>query len=129
MVFVILVRIEIYHNLKKIKSYLVENDLLDNIRSIDYWNEKNYFLTEHYMIIKKRKYVYAFPYSEIERIWKETNVKLRKNSQIEEFLHIVTSDCDFRILTWTNFLVAEELKDISDYLLKKNPEIKVDESI
>ena len=81
------------------------------------------------MIIKKIKYVYAFPYSEIERIWKETNVKLRKNSQIEEFLHIVTSDCDFRILTWTNLLVAEELKDISDYLLKKNPEIKVDESI
>ena len=61
-------RIDTLLTLKKIKSYLVENNLLDKIGNIDYWNDRYYFLTDNYMIIKQNKIIDAFKYSEIEKI-------------------------------------------------------------
>ena len=73
-------RINTYITLKKIKSYLVNNNILDRIGNIDYWNERYYFLTDKYMIIKQNKVIYAFKYSEIERIYKESYTMLGKHS-------------------------------------------------
>lgn len=73
-------RINTYITLKKIKSYLVNNNILDRIGNIDYWNERYYFLTDKYMIIKQNKVIYAFKYSEIERIYKESYTRLGKHS-------------------------------------------------
>ena len=56
--------------LKQIKKYLTDNNLLDKIGNIDYWNERYYFLTDNYMIIKQGKEIYSFKYSEIEKIYK-----------------------------------------------------------
>ena len=44
-------KVEIYFNLKKLNKYIIENDLGDKIGNIDFWNERNYFLTDNYMII------------------------------------------------------------------------------
>lgn len=52
MLFKIIEWIETFLTLKKIKGYLVDNDLLDKIGNINYWNDKYYFLTDNYMIIK-----------------------------------------------------------------------------
>ena len=122
-------RIDTYFALKKIKSYLVDNNILDKIGNIDYWNEKYYFLTDNYMIIKQDKVIYAFKYSEIERIYKESYTRLGKHSYSQEYLHIVTNDNDFKVLVYTTILVGEDYKDISYYLMEKNPNIKVDETV
>lgn len=112
--------------MKKIKKYLTENRLLDKLGSIDFWNEHHYFLTANYMIIIKNEIVYAFPYSEIERIDKKSNVHLRgSSSRVEEYLYIMTKTNEFKVLISTTLLVGEEYRDISDYLLNKNPNIKV----
>lgn len=123
-------RIDTLCTLKKIKSYLIDNNLLSKIGNIDYWNERYYFLTDNYMIIKYNKIVYSFKYSEIIRIYKENNTKIgRRHSHSQEYLHIVTNDNDFKVLIASTILVGEDFKDISDYLIEKNPNIRIDETI
>lgn len=48
-------RVNTYNNLKRIKKYLKENGLLDKVGNIDFWNERYYFLTDNYTIIKQNK--------------------------------------------------------------------------
>ena len=120
-------RIDTLLNLKKIKNYLITKNLLDKIGNIDYWNDRYYLLSDNYMIIKQKKEIYSFKYSEIERIYKESYRKLGKRSYSQEYLHIVVNDNDFRILISTTILVGEDIKDISDYLIKKNPKLIFDE--
>lgn len=122
-------RIDTLFTLKKIKRYLVDNNLLDEIGNIDYWNDRYYFLTDNYMIIKQKKEIFSFKYSEIERIFKESYFELSKHSYSQEHLHIIVNDNDFKILISTTVLVGEDFRDISDYLIKKNPNIIVDETI
>ena len=119
-------RIITYYNLKSIKLYLIENSLLDKIGKIDYWNEKNYFLTENYVIIKKRRKVFSFKYSDIKRLFKNNKVSIGRHSGYQQYLHIITSDNEFEILVHSTKLVDEEFKDITDYLINKNPNIKLD---
>ena len=122
-------RIDTLLTLRKIKTYLVDNNLLDKIGNIDYWNDRYYFLTDNYMIIKQKREIHSFKYSEIERIFKESYVELSKHSYSQEHLHIIANDNDFKILISTTVLVGEDYKDISDYLIKKNPNIIVDDTI
>ena len=81
------------------------------------------------MIIKQNKIIDAFKYSEIERIYKESYVELSKHSYSQEHLHIVVNNNDFKILISTTVLVGEDFRDISDYLIEKNPKIIVDETV
>lgn len=37
-------RVKVKYNLNKIDKYLKDNDLVNKIGKIEYWNEKNYFL-------------------------------------------------------------------------------------
>lgn len=122
-------RIETLVTLKQIKKYLTDNNLLDKIGNIDYWNEKYYFLTDNYMIIKQGKEIYSFNYSEIERIYKESNLVLNKHSRSQEYLHIIVGNNNFIILIYSTVLVGEDFKDISDYLIKKNPNIVIGKTI
>ena len=122
-------RIDTLLTLKEIKSYLVDNNLLYKIGNIDYWNNRYYFLTDNYMIIKQKKKIYSFEYSEIERIYKESYTELSNHSYSQENLHIVVNDNDFKVLIYTDILVGEDYRDISGYLIQKNPNIIVDETI
>lgn len=122
-------RIETFMTLKQIKKYLTINNLLDKIGNIDYWNERYYFLTDNYMIIKQNKKIYSFKYSEIKKIYKESNLVLNKYSKSQEYLHIVVGNNNFIILIYSTVLVGEDFKDISDYLIKKNPNILIGETI
>ncbi len=118
-------KIGVYHNLNKIKKYLVENNLIEKVGNIDFWNERNYLLTDNYMIILQNKKIYAFRYSEIKELYKENKLELSRWSVVSEYLHIVTNDNEFKVLTWTTSLVVEEFRDITNYLLNKNPHIKI----
>lgn len=122
-------RIETFVTLNEIKKYLTINNLLDKIGNIDYWNEKYYFLTDNYMIIKQNKKIYSFEYSEIEKIYKENNLVLNRHSKSQEYLHIVVGNNNFIILIYSTVLVGEDFKDISDYLIKKNPNILISETV
>lgn len=120
-------KIEAYFNLKKIKTYLVKNKLIDNIGKIEFWNEKNYFLTDKYMLIKYKRKVFCFNYSEIEKIKKEIRFSNGTAADsIDEYLHIILKTGEeIEVLTWSTALVTDEFKNLSSYLLNKNPEIKL----
>lgn len=119
-------KIVVHFNLKKIKKHLEENNLLDKIGKIEFYNEQDYFLTEKYMIIYRDKVVDSFEYSEIKSIQKEYKHKIGKNSETKNYLHITLRDNrKYRILTFSTVLVNEDYRDISDNLLKKNPKIEV----
>lgn len=122
-------RIETFVTLNQIKKYLTDNNLLDKIGNIDYWNEKYYFLTDNYMIIKQNNKIYSFKYSEIEKIYKENNLVLNKHSKLNDYLHIIVGNNNFIILIYSTVLVGEDFKDISDYLIKKNPNIVIGKTI
>lgn len=127
--FRVISRIEGYINIKKINKYLIDNNLINNIGKIDFWNERNYILSEEYMIIKIKKDISIFKYSDIKKIYKKTHLEMGKNSKYEEFLTIVTNNDEFEILIYTTIMVEEEYKDISEYLLDKNPDIIIGETI
>ncbi len=122
-------RIETFMTLKQIKKYLTINNLLDKIGNIDYWNERYYFLTDNYMIIKQGKEIYSFKYYEIEKIYKENNLAINKHSKSDDYLHIIVGNNNFIILIYSTVLVGEDFKDISDYLIKKNPNIVIGKTI
>lgn len=122
-------RIETFVTLKQIKKNLTDNNLLDKIGNIDYWNERYYFLTDNYMIIKQGKEIYSFKYSEIEKIYKENNLVINKHSRSQEYLHIIVGNNNFIILVYSTVLFGEDFKDISDYLIKKNPNIVIGKTI
>lgn len=120
-------KIYVYFNLNKIKKYLIENNLIDMIGTIDYWNERNYFLTDNYIIISYKNKIYCLKYSDISAIYKETRfVNGKQFDSIEKYLHLLLNGGEeIEILIWSTTLRTEELRDISDYLLDKNPNIKI----
>jgi len=128
MIFRILERISTYNNLKMIKKYLIDKDLVNKIEKIDFWNERNYFLTSNYLIIVQHKSVYAIKYSDISKIYVETILNINRPGSYEEYLHIFSSNNEFKILTFSTKLVGEELMNIKDYLLNKNDKIIVEEN-
>jgi hypothetical protein len=77
------------------------------------------------MIIKRKKSIYSFKYSEIVNIFKE---KKLENRRIYEYLHIITNNNEFRVLIYSSALVGEDYKDISNYLINKNPNLKINET-
>lgn len=122
-------RVQTYFNLKKIRKYLIDNKIIDKLGKIDFYNDQYYFLTENYMVIFQNKKVSAFKYSDIKEMYKTTKIRAKEYSTVEEYLNIVTKDNEvYRVLTFTISLVQEEFRDISDYLLNKNPKIKIKES-
>ena len=131
MLFASFSKLDAYLNLKKIRKYLVDNHIISKIGIINYWNDKNYFLTDNYMIIKNRNTndIYAFTYDEILEIYEEKKYELSNGnlstSQYNEYLHIVLRDYEVKVLTYTTILVDEDYKNIKDYLLNKNPNIKI----
>ncbi len=128
MVIRVIERIDTYNNLRLIKSYLVEKNLINKLDKINFWNERNYFLTTNYLIIVKNKKVYLISYNEILKIYTETILRLNKHGGYQEYLHIFTSSNEFKILTFSTKLVGEELMNIKDYLLNKNDKIIVEEN-
>lgn len=121
-------KITVKHNLLKIKKYLTDNQLIDKIGTIEFYNEEDYFLTEKYMIIYRNKVVSHFEYSEIKCIQKEHKHTIGKNSKSQSYLYIILNNgTEYRVLISSTVMVNEDYKDISDNLLKKNPNIVVEE--
>lgn len=124
-------RIIIYGNLIKIKEYLTKNKLINKIGKIDYWNEKNYFLTEKYVIILKDNMVDCFEYNKIKKLRKEVVYTLKNhNNNISEYLYLVLdNECEYEFLISTTSLVAEDFYDFTSYILEKNSSVIVEESV
>lgn len=117
-------KIATYFRLKQLKQYIFDHNLQDSMGKIDFWNEKNCFLTEKYMIILFHKKILHFPYEDIEKMYEQKTFG-RSSSFIQYHLHLVLKDKqEIEILIYTTFLVGEEVRDISKYLLDKNGAIK-----
>ena len=109
---------KVKYNLNKIDKYLKDNDLVNKIGKIEYWNEKNY------VIIFVDKKVRIFSYSDIASISKKNDVKLKSYSRLDEYLAIMLlNDEQYRILLYITVLTNGKYKDISDFLLNKNNNI------
>lgn len=129
----IFTKIEIYKRIIRVKEYLINNNLLEKIGKIDYWNNKNYFLTENYMIFITTKTVDIFSYKDIKEIKKEINynkINAKNPSLPEDYLYITLKDNKkYRIVIHRGgYLINEDVKDITNYLLNKNKSIKEKET-
>lgn len=115
-----------YINTIKIKKYLIDNKLEKSLGKIFFWNEKNYFLTDKYMIIIRQTKVTHFGYNEIKTLEKQTVIKEGRGFSASEYLIItLKNSLKYRILIWSTSMVNEEMKDITEFLLEKNSNIKV----
>lgn len=117
-------RIEVKLNLKKIYTYLINHNLIDEVGTIEYWNERNYFLTEKYIIILYNGKVKMISYLDIVSIEKDKKMRWKQYSYYEEYLIITLSNNEtYKILSYTTILTNEKYKDLSYFLLAKNSNI------
>ena len=122
-------KITSYNNVLKINKYLINNQLENKIGNILFWNEKDYFLTDNYILLVKKFKVNCIDYKEIKVISKRIEIRLNDRSGANEYLTIeLRNNKKYDILIWTTFLVGEEYKNISEFLIEKNPEIEVIEN-
>ena len=124
-------RIIIYGNLIKIKEYLVKNKLINKIGKIDCWSEKNYFLTENYVIIVSDNMVNCFKYDRIKKIRKqvEYNFKTRYSNFPDYLYLILNDDTEYKIEITEISIMSKKYGDISSYILEKNKAIIIEETI
>lgn len=126
MIIVTITKVFVYIRTLKIRKYLITNHLTSKIGNIDYWNNNHYLLTENYMIVSTLNRVNCFPYSEIKEIYKKSKNHIGKNSYFQEYLCLVLENWEeIEILIFSTALVNEDYKDITDYLLNKNANIKI----
>lgn len=118
-------RIGTKFNLKSIEEYLIKHNLINIIGEIEFWNEKNYFLTEKYIIIKIRKEISIISYDEIEYIYYDKYISLNPyNSYTNEYLYVILKDKrKYKFLIDSTLLTVEKTKDIGKYLMSKNKNI------
>lgn len=120
-IFLTIEKVESYFNLKNIKKYIENNKL--KIGAIFYWNELKYMLTDNYLILKDTKNIKHFKYSDISEI-EYIRLKKTKNLLIE-----LKNKEFYQILISTSYLTVEEFKDPINFLLEKNPNIKIKEKL
>ena len=119
-------KITSYNNVLKINKYLINNQLENKIGNIIFWNEKDYFLTDNYILLVIHFKVNCIDYKEIKTISKRMEIIVNKHSGANEYLTIeLRNNKKYDILIWTTYLIGEEYKDISEFLIEKNPEIEV----
>ncbi len=118
-------KVNAYTNLKKIKKYAITNNLTEELNHIEYFNQENYILALNGMFIVKKTKACYFRYDDIKEIYKKMDYTPKVHSW-EENLHIILKNKDeYSILIFSTALVNEELKDITNYLINKNPKISV----
>ena len=115
-------------SLRKIDIYLKENNMIDKLGLVYYWNDYNCFFTENYVIYYKKK-VYIFKYSEIKSMHKESYFQSSKHGGYEEYLIINTLYNSFSILTHSNHITCIDYKDLSKYILDKNSNIIIEDEV
>lgn len=118
-------QLEVRKTIKRIKKYLINNNLIDKIGNVYFWNEKDYMITDNYFIILEDNKINVFKYEEIEKIYKKTFVRLSQVGSVEKYLYIYLKNGEeYEILINSTLVRSEEFMDISDYLISKNPNIR-----
>ena len=119
-------KFDTYYKINKIKKYLIDNKMLNKIGYIDFWNEKDCFFTEKYIIVYFHNDVYTIDYNEIIGIYYKDKLRIvnMASSHLDTYMYICTDKIELPILVWTSYLVDKEYKDLGKYLLNKNPKIK-----
>lgn len=122
--FYIVNQLKVRKLIKKIKKYLVDNDLIDKIGNVYFWNEKDYMVADNYFIILEDNKINIFKYEEIEKVYKKTFVRLSQVGSVEKYLYIYLKNGEeYKILISSTLVRSEEFMDISDFLISKNIEI------
>lgn len=125
--FLIIGRIQNYIRIKRIKNYLVNNSLIRDIGNILFWNEDSYILTDKYIVVIQKENIVHFEYKDVKEIHNETKFEVKGiGSDIKKYLHIKLNDeRNYKILISSINLVNIINKDITEFLLEKNKNIKV----
>ena len=117
-------QLEVRKTIKKIKKYLINNNLMNKIGDVYFWNAKDYMVTDNYFIILKDYKINVFKYEEIEKIYKKTFVCLSRVGMVEKYLYIYLKNGEeYKILINSTLVRSEEVMDISDFLISKNIEV------
>ncbi len=125
-------RILVYKKVIRINTYLNTNGLKEVGQNILFWNNDNYFLTEEYFIILNKKVVDVFSYQDVKTIQKEINYYFGSHASHHDYLHIkLNNNNTYKIIIHFNrsHLSLQNAIDISDFLIKKNANIIIEEQI
>ena len=120
-------RVQVLYNVSKTKKYLVSNHLIDKIGKIVFWDNDSYFLTDSYFIIVYQFRVHVFSYDDILSIKKE--VCYRRHDSSDHLYITLKNQETFPILIDSYSMTISDNKDISKFLLSKNPDILVEEVV
>lgn len=137
MIYILFKKGGIYYSVKRIKNYLIKNNLINKIGNIEMAIENLYFFTEYYMIVSSKISILCFKYSEIEKIYMEylnkIDISMRDYNRVESYLcFVLQNGVEFKILIETaNFLfnTNKNYCDIRNYLLNKKPNIIIGDEI
>ena len=127
LLFSLLGRVQVLYHVSKTKKYLISNHLLDKIGKIIFWDNDSYFLTDYYFIIFYRFRVHIFSYDDILSIQKEVCYR-RHNSNDHLYIALKNQET-FHVLIDSYNMTISDNKDISKFLLSKNPSILVDDDV
>lgn len=125
-------RILVYKKVIRINKYLNTNRLKEVGQNILFWNNDNYFLTEEYFIILNKKVVDVFSYQDIKTIQKEINYYLSSHASHHDYLYIkLNNNNTYKIIIRFNssHFSLQNAIDISDFFIKKNENIIIEEPI
>lgn len=84
------------------------------------------------MVLVENKIVNCFKYSNIKQIYKKINygTSADGSTNLSGYLYIKLGDnSEYKILINTNLLINKEFKDVSSYLVNKNKDIVVNDTI
>lgn len=133
-----------YINVKKIRTYMIKNNLNVEKSKIIYWNKRDivltqnymfFVLTKNYMFIKnQKKRVIGFPYTQIEKIGKEVtyNARLWNSVVMNTYLFVQLKNGNkYRIFLFEGKMDSnyKKMQDFSPILLEKNNKIEIAETI
>ena len=112
-------------------DYDAPMELINKIGKIDCWSEKNYLLTENYVIIVSDNMVNCFKYDRIKKIRKqvEYNFKTRYSNFPDYLYLILNDDTEYKIEITEISIMSKKYCDISSYILEKNKAIIIEETI
>ena len=124
----------IYHK-KKIKKYILSQNLINKIGKILYWynheqganSDHDFLLTENYIIVLCKRKITHFKYEDI------VSIKMKESYQhttnyLNQKNELYVTLIDGRIITMVVYdgVSVARFKDVSTILLEKNKKIKVE---
>lgn len=114
-----------YYNLNKIKKYLIKNNLLEQIKKIEFWNNKDTLFTNQWIITVQKRTIIYFKYNSIQKIkaherhYNYFGYTYDKDKYgIKNFIEITISTKNIYNILIDNYIKGEQPSNWKSYISK-----------